>query len=102
MTASGHRDLILCRRIVLQARPYWLHIAGFFLLSLLASPLALLKPLPLQIAVDSAIGSHPLPRPFRAFLPGAGRSTQSSALFLAAGMLVAVPSVNQPPAVGGW
>src|SRR3989442_8142604 len=95
MAASGHRDLILWRRIVLQARPYWLHIAGFFLLSLLASPLALLKPLPLKIAVDSAIGSYPPPRFFKAFLPGDGTASHSSALWIAAGPLGGITAPHQ-------
>jgi ATP-binding cassette, subfamily B, bacterial len=99
MTAAAHRDLVLCRRLVRQARPCWAHIAGFLILSLLASPLALLKPLPLQIAVDSAIGSHPLPRPLRIFL-GAGTFSHSSALLLAAGLLIAITVVNQLHGLG--
>ncbi|HYL26439.1 MAG TPA: ABC transporter ATP-binding protein [Candidatus Nitrosotalea sp.] len=48
-------------RIVAFARPYWLLVAGTFGLSLAAVPLTLLTPLPLKIAVDSVIGSKPLP-----------------------------------------
>ena len=48
-------------RIVAFARPYWLKVAGTFLLSLAAVPLTLLTPLPLKIAVDNVIGSKPLP-----------------------------------------
>ena len=61
MAIAKNRDLVLLRRLLRQAQPYWAHIAGFFLLSLLATPLALLMPLPLKIAVDSGIGSlrHP-------------------------------------------
>src|ERR1041385_1239413 len=94
MTGNAHRDFVLCRRLLQQARPCWPHIAGFFVLSLLASPLALLKPLPLKIAVDCALGSHPLPRPLRQFL-AAGISGPSSALWLAAGLLVSITLVNQ-------
>jgi len=42
-----NRDLALYGRLFLWARPYWPHLAGVFLLSLLATPLALLVPLPL-------------------------------------------------------
>src|ERR1041384_3667379 len=94
MTGNAHRDFVLCRRLLRQARPCWPHIAGFFVLSLLASPLALLKPLPLQIAVDSALGSHPLPRPLPMFLPH-GLSSASSTLLLAAGLLVSITLINQ-------
>src|SRR5881628_2531022 len=44
-----------------------MRIGSLLLLDLLSSPLALLTPLPLKIAVDSVIGSHPLP-PFLALL----------------------------------
>ena len=56
MAAPAHVDLTLYRRVLRQAWPYWPYIAGIFLLDLLASPLALLTPLPLKIIVDSAVG----------------------------------------------
>jgi len=67
MMIKTRPDLALYRRLVGQAWPYWREIATIFLLSLLSPPLALLTPLPLKIAVDSVIGSHPLP-PFLALL----------------------------------
>src|SRR5262245_12364255 len=54
-------DLNLYGRVLREARPHLAKIAGIFALDLLASPLGLLTPLPLKIAVDSAIGGHPLP-----------------------------------------
>src|SRR5256885_13618717 len=65
-------DLALYRRLLRQARPYWLHLAGLFGIGLLASPLALLDPVPLKIVFDSVLGSHPLPVYVRAVLPSAG------------------------------
>src|SRR5258708_25554156 len=66
----------LFARIMLQARPYWLHLLGVSLLSILAMPISLLVPLPLKIAVDSAIGSHPLLPFFAALMPeGPARSS---------------------------
>src|SRR2546421_12070202 len=64
-------DLALYRRLLRQARPYWLHLAGLFGIGLLASPLALLDPVPLKIVFDSVLGSHPLPAYVRAVLPSA-------------------------------
>ncbi len=61
MASTVYTDVTLYRRLLRQARPYWPYIGGIFLLSLLSSPLSLLTPLPLKIAVDSVIGSHPLP-----------------------------------------
>src|SRR2546425_11354590 len=60
--AGTYGGLILYRRLLRQARPYWLHIVGVLLLDLLATPLVLLTPLPLKIAVDTVLGSRPLPR----------------------------------------
>jgi ATP-binding cassette subfamily B protein len=51
------------------ARPYWPQILGIFLIDLLSTPLALLKPLGLKIAVDCVVGSKPLPGPLAAVTP---------------------------------
>src|SRR5213592_4200770 len=64
-------DVVLFRRLFSQARPYWPHVVALFLLSLLSSPLSLLTPLPLKIAVDSVIGSHPLPHAIASLVPEA-------------------------------
>jgi ATP-binding cassette subfamily B protein len=94
-------DLMLYRRLVRQARPFWPHLGGILALSLLAPPLALLTPLPLKIAVDSVIGSHPLPGALVAVLPAATRST-TAALLLAGGLAVAVALLVHLQALGSW
>src|SRR5258707_13382895 len=53
--------LPMYRRLLHFARPYWAHLAGLFALSLAATPIALLTPLPIKIVVDSVVGSRPLP-----------------------------------------
>src|SRR5262249_50719542 len=78
-----------------QARPYWSHIGGIFLISLLSSPLALLTPLPLKIAVDSVVGSHPLPGFLAALLPAAVIRSDFAVLVLAAGLLVVITLLSQ-------
>jgi len=88
-------DLILYRRLARQAAASWHLVAVLFLVSLLASPLALLAPLPLKIAVDSVVGSRPLPGFLNALLPaGAARST-SGLLILVAALAVFVALANQ-------
>jgi GT2 family glycosyltransferase len=87
------RDLVGARsnlymRIIQQTRPYWLHLVGVFLLSLLASPLALLGPLPLKLIVDSAIGTSPLPWGLEAVLPQAAEDKSTAVLVLAAVLVV--------------
>src|SRR5438094_1942739 len=90
-----NRDLALYGRLFLWARPYWPHLAGVFLLSLLATPLALLVPLPLKIALDSGLGSKPLPHLFSLFVPAGFRLSPSSALLFAVGLLIAVTVLAQ-------
>jgi ATP-binding cassette subfamily B protein len=41
-----------------------MHLGAIFLLSLLATPIALMKPVALKILIDSGFGSHPLPEYF--------------------------------------
>jgi ATP-binding cassette subfamily B protein len=96
MTArTGYRDLPLYRRLLREVRPYAPHIAGSLLLSLLACPLALLTPLPLKIAVDSALGDRPLPGWLDALLPPAVPRSDTAVLLLAAGLMVAVALLSQ-------
>src|SRR5438105_9893613 len=96
---SSNRDLALYLRLFRWARPYWTHLVGLFLLSLLATPLALLVPLPLKIALDSGLGSKPLPHLIRPFVPAAFRLTPTSALVFAVGLLIGVTIFTQMQAL---
>src|SRR5437016_12453346 len=87
-------DLALYRRLLRQARPYWLHLAGLFGVGLLASPLALLDPVPLKIVFDSVLGSHPLPVYVRADLPSAVLGS-AGALLVAIGLPLGVAALTQ-------
>src|SRR5213594_1775017 len=88
-------DAVLFRRLLSQARPYWPHVAALFLLSLLSSPLSLLAPLPLKIAVDSVIGSHPLPHVIAPLVPEAIAHSPAALLAIAVGLLGAVALLRQ-------
>jgi ATP-binding cassette subfamily B protein len=61
MTSKTKRSLWLVRRLLEQTRPYWRWIGLLLVVSLLATPLALLQPLPVMLAVDSVLGSQPPP-----------------------------------------
>ena len=84
----SQRDLY--RRLLLEARPYWLHLFATLVLSLLSTPLALLAPLPMKLAVDSVLGSQPLPRLVQRFLPSlpGANSAATSLLFVVAALLL--------------
>src|SRR5207237_5977609 len=67
---SAREPRHLYRRLLREARPFWMHIAGLLVLAVISSVLTLLVPLPLKLAVDSVIGSRHLPAPLDA-LPDA-------------------------------
>jgi ABC-type multidrug transport system fused ATPase/permease subunit len=75
---------------VRQARPYWPHLIGIFLLSFLSTPFALLSPLALKIAVDSVLDNHPLPRFLNDRLPSGLTQSPNGLLVLAVALLVGV------------
>jgi ATP-binding cassette subfamily B protein len=83
-------DLALYRRLAAELRPYWRGIAGILLLSFGATPLSLLTPLPLKIAVDTVIGSQPVPDFLAPLLPGAASKT---ALLIAVAVLLTLVTV---------
>lgn len=89
-TAKYTIDLNIYRRLLHQARPYWFHIAGIFLLDLLLTPLTLLSPLPLKIAVDSVIGSQPLPSFLDAMLPATVTASDTAVLVFAISLVVII------------
>ena len=60
----------LIRKVVKVARPCWPHLAGISLLCLLSTPITLLAPLPLKIAVDNVLGNRALPNWLRYAPPG--------------------------------
>jgi ATP-binding cassette, subfamily B, bacterial len=95
IAAVTRADLSLYRRLLAQARPYWRHLVAILLLDLVATPLALLGPVPLKIAVDSVIGSEPLPGFIGALLRDERLESPLALLALAAGLQVAVLLVAQ-------
>jgi ATP-binding cassette, subfamily B, bacterial len=66
-----HNSFELYRRLLLEVRPYYRHIGAILVVTLLSPPLALLIPLPLKIAVDSVIGSRPIPAFLQRVIPEA-------------------------------
>jgi ATP-binding cassette, subfamily B, bacterial len=89
------RDLHLLRRLFQEARPFWAHIAGVFLVSILAVPLALLTPVPLKLAVDNVIGHHPLPGFLSAVVPDGIQRSNGALLVLVSLMFAAVAALTQ-------
>jgi ATP-binding cassette subfamily B protein len=95
MGTSLRNELKLYGRLFRHAGPYRLHLGALLLLSLLATPLALLTPLPLKIAVDGLTGSQAVPGFLRALLPESATDSQAAVLTLAVGLLLTVALLDQ-------
>ena len=72
------------------------------LLNLLATPLALLTPVPLKIAVDSIAGSAPFPGSIGRWLPVGGARLASGRAGAHGGLMVAVEVVSALQAFAAW
>ncbi|MBN1794082.1 MAG: ABC transporter ATP-binding protein [Candidatus Omnitrophica bacterium] len=90
-----YSDIEIFRRAIMLSRPYWMHIILIFLLGLLATPLALLVPVPLKIVVDSVIGANPLPKLLSFFIPQAILADKARLLLFAVFMQIAVVLLMQ-------
>jgi ATP-binding cassette, subfamily B, bacterial len=99
-TRGAYSDLALFRRLAREARPHRAQIGAIFVLSMLAAPLALLTPVPLAIAVDSAIGSQPLPGFLDAVVPSAISDSKDGVLVFTAVMFLVIAVLTQVQDVG--
>jgi ATP-binding cassette subfamily B protein len=93
-------DLQILRRLAKEAKPFRLHIVGIFVLGFLATPLALLTPLPLKVAVDNVLGDHPLPGFLAALVPDGLEHSKNALLILTAISFAVVALLAQVQALG--
>jgi ATP-binding cassette, subfamily B, bacterial len=89
------------KRLLLQARPYWPRLACIVAMHLVAVPLTLLLPVPLKIAIDSAIGEHPLPGPLSA-LVGGGPVNAATALGIAVALVIGLALATEAQKFLTW
>jgi ATP-binding cassette, subfamily B, bacterial len=82
-------------RALRDGRPCWPHLGGLLGLSLLAAPISLLVPVPLKIAVDSVLGSHPIPGFLDAILPAAVTGSDTAMLVSLGVLFVLIAVLNQ-------
>jgi ATP-binding cassette, subfamily B, bacterial len=94
-TALRSRRSGIYLRLLRDARPYAPRIGALTFLSLLATPLALLLPVPLKIAVDSVVGSQPPPAILEALLPAAATHSDTALLITVGVMFVAIAFLSQ-------
>jgi ATP-binding cassette, subfamily B, bacterial len=94
-------DLRLVRRLLAEARPLRGPLVVLLLVQVLATPLALLAPVPLQLAVDQVLGGRPLPRWLAAVLPSSWHSPDAL-LWVAAVATVLVALLLQAQQLAAW
>jgi ATP-binding cassette subfamily B protein len=92
----------LIKRIVQESRPYWLHMAGLFVLSVAYTPLSLLVPVPVKIAVDTVLGSQPLPGFIDAVLPESVPRSTTAMLVLAGSLAVLIGFLTHLQTLSHW
>ena len=93
--ARRHSNLTIFRLLLRQAWSYLPHVGAIVLLSLLATPLALLTPLPLKIAVDGVLGSQPLPDFLDWLLPSNAKGSGSVIIILVASLVLAIALLSE-------
>jgi len=93
----------LSRRILLESRKFWPHIWAILLVSLAATPLTLLTPVPLKIVVDTVIGEQPLPSWLNWLLPSSFQHTNETVMLIfAAGLMVAIALLMSLQGLAAW
>lgn len=101
MNEAGYTTRNVYGRVLREARPYWPHLFGALLLSLLSTPLALLTPLPLKLAIDSVLGDEPLPGFLRAIVPEWVIASAGGLLAFTVAFVVAVALLTQVQSLCG-
>ena len=85
----------LVRRLAAEARPQWRVLVALVLLSLVATPLGLLTPVPIKIAIDSVLGSEPLPGFIDGLVPDRIARSETALIILAASLVIFIALLTQ-------
>jgi ATP-binding cassette, subfamily B, bacterial len=93
---------LLWKRLARLAKPCWPQLCGIVLLSLVATPLALLVPLPLKITVDSVVGGQALPHWLVVFLPQSLVQNKGAGLIVSAGLLLTIAVLMSFQSLAAW
>jgi len=88
-------DIGLLFRVMLLARSYWALILLFFVVSMLATPLTLLVPIPLKIVADVLVHKEAVPAFLSPLVPDAFNSSETRLIALAALLFVLVAFLRQ-------
>lgn len=95
-------DRLLWKRLALLAKPSWPQILLIVVLSLISTPIALLMPLPLKIAVDTVLGNQGLPQWLQHMVPAIAIGSKRGELFVAGGMLLIIALLSSFQSLASW
>jgi ATP-binding cassette subfamily B protein len=90
------------RRMLAEARPYWGHVFAVLLMNLLSTPLKLLLPVPLAIAIDSVVLGKPVTPLLDATSNLLGVHGNNGLLFFACALLVTFTLMAYLNGLGIW
>lgn len=99
MPKPQRSDTFLLRRILRESRKYLPHLGGVLILELLSTPLSLLGPVPLKLAVDSVVHHRALPGWLTGWLP-AGPERPQSLLFWVCALSLLIALAGQLQSMG--
>jgi ATP-binding cassette, subfamily B, bacterial len=88
-------DIGLMFRVILLARSYWPLILLFFVVSMLATPLTLLVPIPLKIVADVLVHKEAIPAFLSPLVPDLFNSSETRLIAFAALLFVLVAFLSQ-------
>lgn len=92
----------LIKKIILQGKAYWPHIAGIFIISLLSTPIALLKPYALKLLIDSGFGSMPVPGFISFFFPAGFGFNFTAVIMIAAALVIIFALTDNLLTAASW
>jgi ATP-binding cassette, subfamily B, bacterial len=95
-------DLRLIARIVMAVRGQWPRLGALLALNLVATPLMLLQPVPLKVAVDSVIGDQALPGFLQPFVPGFLTASPMRLLLVVALLQILIIAAIQLQSMGAY
>ncbi len=92
----------ILKRAIKEAKGFYPHIIFLFLLSLISTPIALLKPLALKLLIDSGFGSHPVPVYIKMFFPSDFAFTFTAIAIIAACFYILIALLDNMNGVVTW
>jgi ATP-binding cassette, subfamily B, bacterial len=100
--AAPKNDRAMIRRALHEARPRWGGLAGLLAVALLATPLALLLPIPITLVLDQVLGGKPLGGLLARLVPDGIAESKDSILWLAVIGIVVVAVLVQVQVLITW